>query len=98
MDITNIIEIVFALIGAAVTTFLIPYIKSKTNEKQQSEINAWVEIAVLAAEQVYAGQGRGEAKKSHVLTFLANHGIEVDEEKIDALIESAVYKMKNGLL
>ena len=97
-DITNILEIVLTLVAALVSGFLIPYIKSKTTEKQQEEINAWVEIAVLAAEQVYKGQGRGEEKKSHVLTFLANHGIDVDEEKIDALIEAAVYNMKNGII
>lgn len=98
MDITTIIEIVFALIGAIVTTVLIPYIRSKTNANQRAEINAWVEIAVLAAEQIYKGQGRGEEKKSHVLTFLAEHGVLVDETKIDALIEAAVYNMKQGII
>jgi hypothetical protein len=98
MDITTIIEIVFALIGAIITTVLIPYIRSKTNAKQREEINAWVEIAVLAAEQIYKGQGRGEEKKAHVLTFLADHGILVDEGKIDALIEAAVFDMKNGII
>ena len=98
MDITTIIEIVFALINAIIITVLIPYIRSKTTAKQREEINAWVEIAVLAAEQIYKGQGRGEEKKAHVLTFLADHGILVDEGKIDALIEAAVFDMKNGLI
>lgn len=98
MDITTIIEIVFALINAIIITVLIPYIRSKTTAKQREEINAWVEIAVLAAEQIYKGQGRGEEKKAHVLTFLADHGILVDEEKIDALIEAAVFDMKNGII
>ena len=52
-DITPIIEAVAALIAALITAFLVPYIKSKTTAEQQKEINAWVKIAVAAAEQIY---------------------------------------------
>ena len=50
-DITPIIEAVAALIGVIVTCVLIPFIKSKTTASQQAEINAWVKIAVSAAEK-----------------------------------------------
>ena len=52
-DITVIIEAVFALLAAIITAIVIPYIKSKTTASQQAEINAWVKIAVTAAEQIY---------------------------------------------
>ena len=55
-------------------------------------------IAVTAAEQVYKGTGRGEEKKAFVLEWLKSHGVTVDMEKLDALIESAVYDMNNGLI
>ena len=58
-----------------------------------------MKIAVTAAEQIYTGSGNGEAKKAYVLNWLREHGITVDDEKLDALIEAAVYELtNNGLL
>ena len=92
-DITVIIEAVFALLAAIITAIVIPYIKSKTTASQQAE------IAVTAAEQIYTGSGRGEEKKAYVLNWLQEHGITVDAEKLDALIEAAVYDLtNNGLI
>lgn len=98
-DITMIIEAAFALLAAIITAVVIPYIKRKTTVVQQQEINAWVRIAVAAAEQIYDGSGRGEEKKDYVLNWLREHGITVDTDKLDALIEAAVYELtNNGLL
>ena len=98
-DITTIIEAVFMLLAAIITAIVIPYIKSKTTASQQAEINAWVNIAVTAAEQIYTGSGRGEEKKTYVLNWIREHGITVDAEKLDALIEAAVYDLtNNGLI
>lgn len=97
-NITPIIEAVFALIAAVITALVIPYIKSRTNAQQQAEINAWVKIAVNAAEQIYNGHGRGKEKKAYVLAFLKEHGYELDEGKIDAMVEAAVYEIKSGVL
>lgn len=98
-DITVIIEAVFALLAAVITAIVIPYIKSKTTTSQQAEINVWVKIAVTAAEQIYTGSGRGAEKKAYVLNWLREHGITVDAEKLDALIEAAVYDLtNNGLI
>ena len=99
IDFTPILEAVAALAMAIITTFVVPYIKSKTTLEQQSQINAWVKIAVTAAEQVYDGPGQGDKKKTYVLTWLAGHGIAVDEDKLDAMIEAAVYELTNtGLI
>ena len=98
-DITPIVEAVVAVVCAVVTCVLIPYIKSKTTTEQQKEINAWVKIAVSAAEQIYTGSGRGEEKKAYVLEWLRSHGITVDDEKLDAMIEAAVYELNtNGIV
>lgn len=69
-DITPIVNAVIALAAAVVTAFVIPWIKSKTTAAQREEIEAWVRIAVTAAEQIYKGSGRGEEKKEYVLEFL----------------------------
>ena len=97
-DITPIVEAVAAALCAVVTCVLVPYIKSKTTAEQQKEINAWVKIAVAAAEQIYKGQGRGEEKKEYVLAWLREHGVTVDEAKLDAMIEAAVYDLSQGII
>lgn len=98
MNVTPIIETVFALIAAVITAIVIPYIRSKTTAQQQTEINAWVRIAVSAAEQIYVGSGRGQEKKAYVIKWLAEHGVTLDETRLDAMIEAAVYDLKKGLL
>lgn len=98
VDITPVIEAVAALIAALITAFLVPYIKSRTSAQQQEEINAWVKIAVSAAEQIYSGSGRGAEKKAYVLNWLKEHNITLDESKIDALIEAAVYELNQGII
>ena len=43
--------------------------------------------------------GRGEEEKAYVLNWLQEHGITVDAEKLDALIEAAVHDLtNNGLI
>lgn len=93
-NITPVIEAVFALIGVVITAIVIPFIKSKTTAQQQEELYAWVKIAVAAAEQIFTGSGKGAEKKQYVLEWLHSHNITVDESKLDAMIESAVYALK----
>jgi hypothetical protein len=92
-DITPIINGMVALIAAAVSAFLIPWIKSKLTSEQRSELVAWVKIAVAAAEQVYTGSGRGAEKKQYVLDFLTSKGLTVDEDSVNAAIEAAVQQL-----
>lgn len=97
-DATQIVEAVFALLAVVISAVVIPYIKQRTTAAQQAEINAWVRIAVNAAEQIYAGAGRGAEKKQYVIEWLNSHGITIDSNKIDALVEAAVYEMKQGVI
>lgn len=90
-DITPILEVLLLLATTIITYVLIPYIKSKTTEKQQEDIKEWVRIAVTAAEQIYNGTGRGTEKKQYVIDWLSKNNIKVDSDKLDALIEAAVY-------
>lgn len=98
IDITGIVEAVFALVGVVITAVVIPYIRRCTNAQERAELAAWVKIAVSAAEQVYAGSGRGREKKEFVLSWLREHGVTVDEKKLDAVVESAVFQLKSGAL
>ena len=96
IDITPIIEAIITLVFLCITTFLIPYIKSKTTSAQQEQIQAWVNIAVMAAEQLIQGSGKGAEKKEYVIKWLNEHNITFDAEKLDAMIEAAVYKLTNN--
>lgn len=97
-DITSVVEAVVAVICAVVTAVLVPYIKSRTTATEQAQINGWVRVAVAAAEQLFVGDGRGEEKKAYVLSWLKERNITVDEAKIDALIEAAVFELNQGLI
>lgn len=96
MDITPVVNAVIALAAALVTAFVIPWIKSKTTAAQREEIEAWVHIAVTAAEQIYKGAGRGEEKKAYVLKFLEEKNLKIDEESVNLMIESAVKNMNEA--
>ena len=97
-DITPIFEAIIALAAAVITSLLIPYIKSRTTAEQQQTINEWVQIAVIAAEQIFKGSGRGAEKKEYVIGFLADKGFKLDEASVNVLIESAVKALNEGLM
>jgi len=98
MDFTSIVQALLALLAAVVTGVLIPYIKGKTGLQQREEINQWIAVAVSAAEQIYSGPGRGEEKKAFVLSWLADRGVKLDGEVLDAAVEAAVWRLKEGVL
>jgi hypothetical protein len=93
MDLTPISEAIITLVVAVITGVLIPYIRSKTTTEQQTVLTALIKAAVTAAEQIYTGTGRGAEKKAYVLAWLADRGVTVDSDKLDALVEAAVYEL-----
>ena len=76
------------------STFLVPWIKGKVEAQKLEKIMDWVTIAVSAAEQIYNESGMGEKKKQYVLDFLEGKGLTVDINSVDAMIEAAVYGLK----
>ena len=97
MDITPILQAAIALLATVITFAVVPYIKSRTTATQQAQINGWVKIAVAAVEQIHKDY-KGAEKKKWVLDWLHQHGIVVDENQIDAMIEAAVYELKSGII
>lgn len=101
IDLTTIFQAAITLLAALITAFVIPWIKSRTTKTQREQIEAWVGIAVAAAEQLWKGHEKaGEEKKQYVLNFLADKGMTVDSDALDAMIEAAVLalseEMKKG--
>lgn len=95
-DITPIVQVLIALIGAIITFIIVPWIKFKTSVQEQEQIRQWIQIAVSAAEQIFVGQGRGEEKKKWVLDFLSKYNLKIDLDAINAMIESEVWKLNNS--
>lgn len=94
IDITSIVNAVITLLAAVVSTFLVPWIKGKVEAQKLEKVADWVTIAVSAAEQIYKESGMGEKKKQYVLDFLEDKGLTVDINSVDAMIEAAVYGLK----
>jgi hypothetical protein len=85
-DITSIIELATLILTGVVCTYIIPYLKEK-------HLDWLVKTAVSAAEQVMK-DSTGAEKKEYVIKWLNNRGVTYDSDKIDAVIESAVYDIK----
>lgn len=91
----QITSILISLVGVLVSYLLIPYIKSKTTEKQREDIYFWVKVAVNAAQQIYKEKGQGRFKKEYVFNFLVDDmGFKISMDELNILIESAVLELK----
>ena len=91
MDVANFVKIMLTALSAAVTGFLIPWLRARTSAVLRERIAGWVRVAVLAAEQLF-GSGEGAQKKAFALSWLSQNGVDVTSADIDAMIESAVYE------
>ena len=96
IDLTPIYNAVIALAAACVSVFFIPWLKRKTDEQEREELLKWVDIAVMAAQQLYHQQ-KGEQRKAYVLNFLAGKGYDVNSEEVDNAIEAAVLQLHQEL-
>lgn len=95
-DLTPVINAFIALVAALITAFVIPWIRRNTSAKDREELLKWVEIAVMAAQQLHY-QLKGEERKQYVLDFLAQKGYDVSSEEIENAIEAAVLKLHQDL-
>lgn len=96
IDLTPICEAIIALLAAVITMYLIPWIKSKTNEQQQRYIHAAVKVAVYAAEKFY-GAGNGDVKLAYAQRILEdNYNIKLDAHKIGAAVDAAIKEMEQA--
>ena len=100
-DITMILlKVVISVCAALITAYVLPYIKTLKDDARYAKVIEVVELAVRAAEQVIRDPKSGNIKKARVLKvvrkWLGEHNIDISEDEIDQLIESAVFQMKQG--
>ena len=91
---STLIEAIAAIIAVVLTGFILPYIKTRVSAQKYEQIEKWVKTAVQAAEQQFAGEGKGAAKRNYVLQFLREHGVKLDEKALRAMLESAVWGLE----
>lgn len=100
MDITNIFQLVILLLSALVATFVIPLLKQKFGQEKLNKVMTYVEIAVRAADQLFATD-EGKAKKEYVVNYLTEmlkkQGLTVDIETLENMIEAEVLKLHKQL-
>lgn len=92
MEVNDILSIVYAVIVVLVSTYLVPFLKTKLEKEGRENLIKLIETFVSAAEQVYNGVKMGEKKKEYVVDALVKEGIVVTES-VDAMIEAAVYSL-----
>lgn len=96
IDLTNVLLAIAALAGAALSVFLVPWLKAKTSVTEMAELLTWVEIAVQFSQQLYHSLD-GESRLEYALTFLETQGYDVDLPEIRAAIEAEVLKLHQQL-
>ena len=90
-----ILKALIALVSLAITGVVIPYVKSKTTNEQRVTLLDLIDTAVAAAEQTIKGSDKGNEKLEYVKAWLAERDVKVYGNELMALIESAVYSLKN---
>ena len=93
----NIILLFIPILGAVITGFFIPYLKTKVSVTQMEEIIKWVTKAVEAAEVLFDAPKSGEEKREYVINFIDkmfNTKKEIiTKDQIRLLLESAWLQM-----
>lgn len=101
IDVTEVIVAIIGLVGVIISTWLIPYLKSKTTASRWDSIVSWAKVFVEGAELIYDGPAMGKEKREHVMNALREeceqHHIKYSESEIRSALESAVLKMKASL-
>lgn len=92
IDLTQILLTLISVLGAIITKFLIPWLKSRTSESQQEKLLSAARIAVFAAEQLY-GSLNGDMKLKYAKAYLQKRGWDVNTDEVKYAIEAMVQEL-----
>ena len=96
----QIILLLIPVLGAIITGYIIPLIKSNISANQLDEIIRWIGKAVAAAEVLFSVPKSGEQKREYVINFIDkmfNVKKEViTKDQIRVLLEAAVKQMNDN--
>ena len=102
IDLAAVFQAVRDLVIAVIVAFGIPWIKNRISAEKQQKLAQWVSIAVTAAEQLFAGTGRGDEKREYVIEFLRSKGYSIDMtdalDPVRVLIEAIVFELDSEIV
>lgn len=94
---TQIMIGIIMIIGALVSYYVIPWLKTLVTDQQMDQVVYYINLAVKCAEQIYSVE-EWMQKKAYVIgvvrAFLEEHKITVTEEQINVIIEAMVHEVK----
>ena len=85
IDLTPLVQAVISLAVAAITAFIVPWLKSRTSAEKWDKYLSVLDVLVEAAEQMY-GVGEGPRKLEQVKRWLEEKGCTVDPKAIEAAV------------
>lgn len=99
-NLLNIILLCIPVLGAVITSFVIPFLKANIDAKRLEEIMKWISKAVRAAEVLFDVPQSGEKKREYVIDFIDktfNSKKEmITKKQIRILLEAAWKEMNEG--
>lgn len=95
VDFTPLVQAIITLAAAAITVFLIPWLKERYGNEALEKARSWVQIAVYAAEKMY-GAGHGDDKLAYAEQVLAQHKIKLDFDTLKAMVDAEIKKMEQA--
>lgn len=90
IDLTQIMEAVITLAAALIARYVVPWIRQRLTVGGQEILDAALRVAVMSAEQMYRGRGRGREKLEAAKTYMETKGFTVDVEQIEAAVWSNI--------
>ena len=95
LDLTPLVEAIIALAAAAISMFLIPWLRARYGNETLEKARSWVQIAVYAAEKAY-GAGHGKEKLAYAEAFLAQNNIKLDINTLVTMVDAEIKKMEQA--
>lgn len=95
--ITKLTELIVTVLMAAISIYVIPWLKTKVGDDKYNMILDFAETVVRSAEKIYTVE-EWEKKKAYAVHMVRNKalelGLDIDEHEINAIIEGAVQAVK----
>lgn len=94
-----LVELVFTVVSVVILPMVYKWLKEKLTAEQLTTLETIVKWAVYGIEQIIKESGAGSIKKEQVIQIVTDycekHGIKLDSELLDVLIESIVKEMND---
>ena len=97
-----VVRLALTVILAVIARYLVPWIRTSLAGSRYQLAASIVSDLVQAVEQTLVGSGRGDEKYDFVLRLakkaLERYHVEMTDEQLSALIESAVWALKDVIV